>query len=125
MGGEQPAPRLQDATQQHRGQVEWWVGHNVVRPPRQAKIGGIGAHDDDGGAEALGQEPGSAGMPLDRHHPRASGDERRRHRSQARADVDDERAWGQARLSDESLCPSGVELMPRPAPLCGAHGGGS
>ena len=85
---------------------------------------GVRSNDDDGGAEALAQEPGSVRMCLDRDHPSASCDQRRRNRPQARTDIDDERAWGYARLSDELLCPSGVELMPRPAPLCGAHGGG-
>ena len=123
MRGEQPATGLQEATQQHRGQIEWWICHNVVRPSRQAKIRCVRSNDDDGGAEALAQEPGSARCASTDHRS-ASCDQRRRDCSKPRTDIDDERAWGYARLSDELLCPMGVELMPRPAPLCAAHGGG-
>ena len=74
MRGEQAAAGLQEATQQHRGQIEWWIGHNVVRPSRQAKIGGVRSNDDDRGPEALAQIPGSARMCLDRNHPSATCD---------------------------------------------------
>ena len=124
MGGEQPAPGLQEATQQRRRHVEWWIRDNVVRASGQAKISGVRPNDDDGGAEALTQHPGPASMRLDGDDASASRQQRRRHRPNPRTNIDDEGAGGYGRLSDELLCPSRVELMPGPAPLSGAHGGG-
>ena len=124
MRGEQPAPGLQEATQQRRRHVERWIRHNVVRPSRQAEISGVRPNDDDGGAEALAQHAGPASMRLDGDYASASLQQRRGHRPSSRTDIDDERAGGYRRLSDELPCPSGVELMPCPAPLSGAHGGG-
>ncbi len=72
MGGEQPTTGLQEATEQHRGQIEWWIRHNVVRPPRQAEVRGVRSNDDDGGAEALSQRPGPASMGLDGDHASTS-----------------------------------------------------
>lgn len=56
--------------------------------------------------------------------PSASLQQRRCHRPNSRTDIDDERAGDYGRVSDELPCPSGVELVPCPAPLSGAHGGG-
>lgn len=96
----------------------------MVRPSRQAEISGVRPDDDDGGAEALAQRPGPASVRLDGDDASASLQQRRCHRSHARTDIDDKGAGGYRRLSDELPCPSGVELMPCPAPLSGAHGGG-
>lgn len=124
MRGEQPAPGLQEATQQRRRHVEWWIRHNVVGASRQAEISGVRPNHDDGGAEALAQHPGPASMRRDGDYASASLKQRRCHRPGSRTDIDDERAGGYGRLSDELPCPSGVELVPCPAPLSGAHGGG-
>ena len=124
MRGEQPAPGLQEATQQRRRHIEWWIRHNVVRPSRQAEISGVRPDDDDGGAEALAQHPGPARMRLDGDYASASLQQRHCHRPHSRTDIDDERAGGYDRVSDELPCPSGFELVPCPAPLSGAHGGG-
>ncbi len=124
MRGEQPAPGLQEATQQRRRHIEWWIRDNVVRPARQAKISGVRPNEDDGGAESLAQHPGTAGMRLDGDYASASRQQRRRHRPNPGTDIEDEGAGDYGRLSDELLCPSRVELMPGPAPLSGAHGGG-
>ncbi len=123
MGGEEPTARLQEATQQHRGQIEWWIRHNVVRPSRQAEIRGVRPNDDDGGAEALAQHPDAASMCLDGDHASASRQQRRRHRPKSGTGIDDERAWGMP-ASVTSCCAEGVELRSCPAPLCGAQGGG-
>lgn len=72
MRREQPTAGLQEAAQQRRGQIEWWIRHNVERPSRQTKIGGVRPNDGDGGAEPLAQHPGPAGMRLDRDHLGAS-----------------------------------------------------
>ena len=56
-------------------------------------------------------------MCFHRDNPSATGDDGAGERSQAGADVNDEGAWGYRRLSDEPVRPSGVELVPRPAPL--------
>jgi hypothetical protein len=124
MRSEQPAPGLQKATQQRRRHIEWWIRHNLVRPSGQAEISGVRPNDDDGRTEALAQHPGPASMRLDGDYTSARLQQRRCHGPNSGTDIDDERAGGYGRLSDELPCPSGVELMPCPAPLAGAHGGG-
>ncbi len=104
--------------------MERRVRHHVVRPARKAQIARVALHHDHAVVAAREQPAevvGSPGIPFHCDHARAEGHEWTRERSGSRADVDDDRASGEARVSDEVFCPAGVELVPPPAPWRG-HG---
>jgi hypothetical protein len=96
----------------------------MERPARQTEVAGIRLNHDDRITKTVAQVLGSAGMRFDGNHASARVNQRRGQRSDSGANIDDDGAAGDAGVSDESVCPRGVELVPRPLPLCGGHGDG-
>jgi hypothetical protein len=96
----------------------------MERPAGQTEVAGIRLNHDDRITEAVTQVLGSPRVCLDGNYASARENQRRRQRSDSGADVDDDGARGDSGVSDEPVCPRGVELVPRPLPLCGGHGDG-
>jgi hypothetical protein len=113
---QQSTPRLEQAAQQRRRDVERRVRDDVIRPPRQSELGGIGLHDDDASVESLAEALRAAGMGLHRDDSRARIEERGGDCAGAGADVEDGGTGGETRVSDEPSRPGGVELVPPPTP---------
>jgi hypothetical protein len=121
---DQPTTPLQQAANQGGGDIERRVGHDVIRPPRQPQIGGVGLDDDNRAAEAFSKVAGPLRVGLDCDHASAGGEQRGGQRAAARTDVEDVITAGNAGVSDEPGRPSRVELVPAPARLGPGHGGG-
>ena len=119
MGRGQPAPGLQEPAQQSGRHRERRVGHHVVRAARETEIGGVGPHHGDRVVgEAVSEIVGPCTMGLDGDHPGAGVEQGPSERAGSRAHVDDEGARWELGVSDESVGPARVELVPSPA-----HGG--
>jgi hypothetical protein len=116
------APRLEQAAKQRSGHVEGRVGDHVIRPAREAEIGGVGLYHDDATSEPLAQATRSPGVRFDRDDPRAHLEERASDHAGAGADVEDGGTGDEPRLSDEPSRPGGVELVPAPTPPGRVHG---
>jgi len=113
---DEAAARLQQATHQGRGDAERWIGDDVVWLTGQAQAAGVGLDDHDRATEALAEVLGSLGVGFDGDDPGTGGDQRKGECSMAGADIDDDGAPTDARLSDEPLRPAMVELVPPPSP---------
>lgn len=114
---EQAAARLKQTTHQRRGDTERRIGDDVVRAARQTKAARVSLNDHDRVTEALAQGLGSLEMSLNCDDASTSSDQRSRECSTAGADVEDDGARDDARVSDEPLRPPMVELVPSPSPL--------
>ena len=95
--------------------MEGRVRDNVIRPARQSEIDRIRLHHHDAAIEALTQALRASRMRLDCDDPRAHVEERTGDRARAGADVEDDRAASEPRVSDEPARPRGVELVPAPS----------
>lgn len=122
MSGDQVAAGLKKTTEQSRGDGEGRIGYDLVGLARQRKAASIGPNDHDGVTEALAKVPGSLRMWLNGDDPRPGGDQWGGERSQTSADIQDNGARGDPRVSDKPPRPTPVELVPSPPPLRRGHG---
>ena len=116
-GGDQPAPRLEEAAEQRGRHVEGRVRDDVIRTTWEPELGRVRLYDHDAAAESLTQALRAIGMRFDRDDTRARVEERARDRAGAGADVEDGGTGRESCVSDEPLRPPSVELVPAPAML--------
>jgi hypothetical protein len=96
----------------------------VVRATRETEVPGIGPDHDKVVAEPLGQPPCPFPVGLDGDDTQAAVQERSGEGTLARPHIKDSGACGELRVSYEPFGPLSVELVPAPALLWRAHGGG-
>jgi len=116
VSGQQPAPRLEQATEQRAGHGEGRVGHHVVGAAREAKVPGVSLHDDHRLAESTMEVAGALWMCFDGDDAGARVDERSRECSEPGAHVDDGGTSNNGGVGDEPSGPLRVELVPSPPP---------
>lgn len=107
---------MEEPAQQDAGDRERGVGDDVERPAGETEIRRIGLHDRDMTRKAGAQVIGATWVPFDGDHRSAGSDERRRNGAASGADVEDEVARSDPRVSDEPTRPSRIELVPTPLP---------
>lgn len=117
MSREQAAARLKQTTHQRRSDPERRIGYDVVRAARQTKAARVTLNNHDRVTEALAQVLSSLEMRLNCDDASTSSDQGNRECSTTGADVENDGARDDARVSDEPLRPAVVELVPSPSPL--------
>lgn len=124
MRGLQATAPVEKATQDRRGDRVRRVGDDVEGTPGQTEIGGIGTYDGHPSPESLLEPPGTSVVELDGDDTVSGLDQGAGDGTGSRADVEDERPFGQRGLSDEASSSSVVELVPAPPWRGPTHGGG-